>query len=219
MATLKLGSLAPNPKNPRTITDEKKRMLIHSMKEFGDLSGVIYNRKTKQLVGGHQRTSILDAASVVEIVKKYEKPTPTGTVAEGFIISGKERFNYREVSWSEAKEKAANLAANKGAGDWDMTAVTAWMRELDELDFDLDLTMFDKDERIQFLADIEKINSGSENDEWARMDGEHSFEEGEKYIGLVINFPSEKERQEFIDTIGLRVTKKTRATWSAEPQS
>lgn len=191
-------------------------MLEKSLKKFGDLSGIIYNRKSKQLVGGHQRTAVLDAASAVEITKKYEKPTPTGTVAEGFVIVGKERFGYREVAWDEATEKAANLAANKGAGEWDVSGLTNWMRELEDFDFDLDLTMFDPDERIPFLADINAVNSGDENSEWAAMGDEHEFEKGESYIGLVINFKSVKDRDRYIEKNGLRVTKKTRATWSAE---
>jgi len=41
--------------NPRTITDEQLKMLNKSLQTFGDLSGIVYNRRTGNLVGGHQR--------------------------------------------------------------------------------------------------------------------------------------------------------------------
>lgn len=40
--------------NPRTITKERLHKLGDSMAEFGDLSGVVFNIKTKTLVSGHQ---------------------------------------------------------------------------------------------------------------------------------------------------------------------
>jgi hypothetical protein len=146
-----LSELKPNPKNPRIVTPEKLEMLKRSLAEFGDLSGIVYNKRTRQIVGGHQRASVFDAASVIEITKKYDKPTKTGTIAEGHILVGKERYTYREVNWDEVKEKAANIAANKGVGEWDMTELGSWMKELQSFNFDLDLTMFDADERLKFF--------------------------------------------------------------------
>ncbi len=149
---MRASELRPNPKNPRTITDKKLAMLKASLGEFGDLGAIVYNRKSKQLVGGHQRVKLLPEDASVTIETKYPKPTKTGTVAEGYVTFGGERFKYREVSWSESKEKAANIAANKGAGEWDMAQLGDWMRELGDFDsdLDLDLTMFDEKERAQF---------------------------------------------------------------------
>jgi hypothetical protein len=165
---MKLKDLKPNPENPRTVTDEKLLMLKKSLSEFGDLSGVIYNRKTKLLVGGHQRTKLIPKDSIVTVLKQYEKPTKTGTVAEGFIVANGERFSYREVAWDKSKEKAANIAANKGAGEWNIEQLSTWMQELDGELFDLDLTMFDKDERLGFFA-VSDFGPGSE-DEQGKLD-------------------------------------------------
>ncbi len=149
---MKLQDLTPNDKNPRTITDKKLAQLKKALAKFGSLDGVIYNRKTKQLVGGHQRKSIFDPETTITYTKKYSKPTKSGTVAEGYFYIGTDKFPYREVFWDEMTEKAANIAANKGAGEWDMPQLGEWMKELSsfDVDFDLELTMFDSEELEQF---------------------------------------------------------------------
>lgn len=155
-----MQKLKANPNNPRKVTDERLDMLRKTLAEFGDLGGIIYNRKTKQLVGGHQRSRVLEDGEI-EIVTKYAKPTPTGTVAEGFItLPTGERFSYREVSWNETKEKAAALAANQGVGEWDTAQLTAWLRDLDEAGFDMELTLFDEDD-ISALLDAPEKKSKS----------------------------------------------------------
>lgn len=142
---MQIKDIAPNPNNPRIITDDKLTMLKKALAEFGDLSGIVYNRKSKQLVGGHQRRKLIDDKTPIVITAKHSKPTKVGTVAEGYIEVKGERFAYREVYWPAAKEKAANIAANKGAGSWDMPQLAEWMKELNsfDVDFDLNLTMFD----------------------------------------------------------------------------
>ena len=150
-----IKDLKPNPKNPRVVTDEKLEMLRKTVQQFGDLSGIVYNRnpKIQQLVGGHQRTKILDGPHKIVITKKYAKPTKAGTLAEGHIEAFGEKFIYREVSWPKKIHMAATLAANRGAGDWDNDQLSEWMNELSlESGFDMDLTMFDLDEREEFLA-------------------------------------------------------------------
>lgn len=149
---MKISDLAPNPKNPRKITPEKLNQLKKALLKFGDLSGVVFNRRTKQLVGGHQRIKNFDLESPVTILKKYPKPTKTGTVAEGYILLQGEKFTYREVWWDVHTEKAANIAANKGGGEWDKGLLGDWLKELSSFDvnFDLSLTMFDEDELSEF---------------------------------------------------------------------
>lgn len=142
----KLSDLAPNPRNPRRISPKKLALLRKSIQEFGSLDGVIYNVRTQRLVGAHQRQKI-DPSAPIRITQNYDPPTQTGTVAEGFCLIADERFPYREVDWDEKKEMAANIAANKGAGDWDFPELSNWLAELDDGAFDLDLTLFDDLER------------------------------------------------------------------------
>lgn len=152
MSSVKTTSeLSPNPKNPRTISAEKLDTLKASLKEFGDLGAIVFNRKTKRIVGGHQRVKALPKGCMITVLKVHKKPTKAGTVAEGFIEFAGESFKYREVSWDEQKEKAANLAANRGAGEWDLGTVSEWMQELDDFGFDTKLTLFDEGEIEDFL--------------------------------------------------------------------
>lgn len=64
----------------------------------------------------------------------------------GYAIINGERFNYREVDWDPAKEKAAMIAANKHGGEWDFPLLAEGLLELDHLNFDMDLTGFDSKE-------------------------------------------------------------------------
>jgi len=149
---MKVADLKPNPKNPRKISEARLEMLKKAMEEYGDLGGFIYNRKTKHLIGGHQRAKVFEQNSEVVIENKYPKPTRTGTVAEGFVILHGERFRYREVSWDETKEKAATIAANKSAGDWDNNLLAEWFTDISDFGVDLDLTMFDALEVKKLLS-------------------------------------------------------------------
>jgi ParB-like chromosome segregation protein Spo0J len=168
--TPSLSELSGNPKNPRRISDKKLEMLKKALAEFGDLSGIVFNRKSHQLVGGHQRVMVLPKEAKISLTKNYEQPTRTGTLAEGFVEIDGERFSYREVDWDDSKEKAANIAANKGAGDWDFSQLSEWMLELDSLNFDMDLTMFDEEEIERLMGGWDSGTESVENTE-ENLDG------------------------------------------------
>lgn len=155
-----VDTLRPNSKNPRKISDEKLQMLKKTIAEFGDLSGIVFNTKTKQLVGGHQRAKVLSKGEIT-IEKKFSKPTKTGTTATGYVTFNGEKFSYREVNWPKDKELAANIAANKGAGEWDLPALSEMLTSIEEAGLDMELTLFDKDE----LADLILFPEDDEEEE------------------------------------------------------
>lgn len=130
-------------------------MLKKSLMEFGDLGCIIFNRKSKALVGGHQRVQNFDADAEIVLETELSKPNKVGTIAEGFVVLNGERFKYREVMWDANKEKAANIAANKNAGEWNIPELTKIMFELKSIDFDLNLTMFDFKERKDYFNFID----------------------------------------------------------------
>lgn len=163
MATRTVEDLKPNPKNPRKITDAKLQQLEKALKEFGDLGGFVFNRRTQNLVSGHQRAKLLDIKQSIKIETSYSRPTRTGTVAEGYVVLHGERFRYREVDWDEQREKAATIAANKSAGEWDNALLGEWLTDLDDFGFDLDTTMFDASEREK-LAKKNKKTKVSEHE-------------------------------------------------------
>lgn len=142
---MRLADLNPNPDNPRKVTNAQLAGLNSSLKKFGDLSGFIFNRRTENLVGGHQRQKVLPANSQVNITEI--KRTKTGTVAVGWVQVGDERYPYREVDWDEQTEKAATIAANKHGGDWDLPKLTKWTKELKAAKWKMPLLGFPDDKK------------------------------------------------------------------------
>jgi len=87
--------------NPRSITEEALEGLQHSLAGFGDISGIVWNKRTGNLVAGHQRLRALR--------EKYGKDLK---LVDGVLVADHQRFTVRVVDWDEATEKAANVTAN-----------------------------------------------------------------------------------------------------------
>lgn len=122
-----LSALAPDPENPRKMTDEARAGLGVSMETFGEL-GMVFNDRTGQMVSGHQRLERLRAAGAIEVVR---------TGSEGYVVHPKtgERFRVRFVDWDEQKQRMANLVANNQhiAGDFTEDAA-AQLKELEDVE-------------------------------------------------------------------------------------
>jgi len=107
--------------NPRCIQDKAANGLRQSLKRFGDLSGIVFNRATGELVTGHQRMAqirdeygdqkieLLDVKAELGIIRINEQDGVT--------------FSVRVVNWDRKKQRAANVVANsqKIAGRFDDT--------------------------------------------------------------------------------------------------
>lgn len=149
-----VSELNPADYNPRKITKEQLSNLQKAMVEFGDLSGIVYNRRTGNIVSGHQRIKNIPAGA--EIIKtELSSLSRTGTIAEGHIILNGEKFNYREVDWDINREKLANIAANKQGGEFDEDILSALMNELSTADCDLKLTGVGEQEIEEMLDALE----------------------------------------------------------------
>ncbi len=142
--SLTLKDLKEAGYNPRVISDKRLGNLAKSMSTYGDLSGVVFNTRTKTLISGHQRLKTLRMAGIkTKIVTKKVKDNH-GTTEEGYILakteSGELRLPIRLVSWSDKKtEKAANIAANAHGGDFDREKLGALLRDLEtSKQFDID---------------------------------------------------------------------------------
>jgi hypothetical protein len=135
MEEKQLSDLVPHDKNPRTISHFDFKNLQMSIEEYGDLSGIVNNLQTKRLVGGHQRREsflALPADKRIVITQRFDHPNSVGTVAVGYVVYKDEFFAYREVMWDEAKEIAANIAANRITGDWDQELLAEhdqWLKD------------------------------------------------------------------------------------------
>ncbi len=56
---VKLADLKPAPYNPRTISQDSLNGLAASLERFGVVEPIIWNERTKHIVGGHQRFEVL----------------------------------------------------------------------------------------------------------------------------------------------------------------
>ena len=151
-----LSELNANPNNPRKAwsSPKKKADFKKSLAEFGDLSGIVFNHTTKQLVGGHKRVEAFreDKKHGIVITESLASPDKTGTVAFGYVsLSNGARFSYREVQWTAQKESAANLSANKWSAEWDSNLLGTIIVDAQEGGFDLAVVGFDEGELKELI--------------------------------------------------------------------
>ena len=135
LETKQLSDVSFDPRNPRTITNDQYKILKKLLETYGDLSGIVLNVRTGQLVGGHMRVrAFLETPNPQRVIEqRFETPNSVGTVARGYVkIEGfDEPFTYREVDWDEQKQAAANLAANKAGGVFDNDKLAQQVADLD----------------------------------------------------------------------------------------
>jgi len=103
-----VNKINPAPYNPRKDLrpdDIEYKQLVKSMDEFGCVQPLVWNRRTGNLVGGHQRFKVL-------------------------LAQGVKQVKVSVVDLSLEKEKALNIALNKISGDWDQQKLAELLDEL-----------------------------------------------------------------------------------------
>lgn len=125
-----ISSINPAIYNPRvdlTPKDSEYQKLKQSISTFGYVEPIVWNRRTGNLVGGHQRLKIL-------------------------IEQGLQSVQASVVDLPLDQEKALNLALNKIRGAWDNEKLATLLDELSKLpDFNTEITGFDKVEISQIF--------------------------------------------------------------------
>jgi DNA modification methylase len=112
-----LAGLKVDPENPRKISKAALAGLQTSMGKFGDLSGIVFNRRTGELVAGHQR---------VDGLRKRHGDLPVHHEGEQAWIDvpgdlkanppiRPHRFHIRIVDWDRETQRMANITANNQA--------------------------------------------------------------------------------------------------------
>ena len=122
--TISISKINPAVYNPRKDLqpgDPEYEKLKKSLKEFDLVEPLIWNKKSGNLIGGHQRLKILQE-------------------------QGKTEVDVSVVDLDGAKEKALNLALNKISGEWDMPKLKDLLQEIDTGEFDMEITGFDEEE-------------------------------------------------------------------------
>lgn len=122
IVNMSLSKLKDAEYNPRSIKDENMEGLVGSIENFGLLQPIIWNKKTGNVVGGHQRKKVLEK----------NKVKTTDVVV---------------VELSLEKEKALNVALNNDyiQGEWEFQDLSVILKELQESN-NLDLTFMPEHE-------------------------------------------------------------------------
>lgn len=129
-----VARLNPAPYNPRKELkpgDAEYEAIRLAMETFGNAGGMVWNKRSGNLVAGHQRLKILKA-------------------------DGAKKVRVRVVDLDPAKEKALNVALNKVSGGWDNKKLAGLLVDLDDGQLDVTLTGFDVDEIAELVGDADE---------------------------------------------------------------
>ncbi|MGI2294159.1 ParB N-terminal domain-containing protein [Paenibacillus sp. GXUN7292] len=125
----RINSAVYNPRIDLQPGDPEYEKLRRSIETFGYVEPIVWNERTGNMVGGHQRFKILKARGDTEAVVSV-------------------------VDLDDQQERLLNLALNKVSGRWDEEALASLLEELQATGAELDLSGFDSDEINKLLADF-----------------------------------------------------------------
>lgn len=182
------------PYNPRIMDEKAKKRLKKNIAKHGLVAALTWNKRTGNLVGGHQRLEQLDA---LEKEKDYD-------------------LTVCVIDVDEREEAALNVQLNNPSmqGEWDLDKL-AMMAD----DFDLDLSedmgftasdidfMFEGDERFSELFETqegENMRGDLEKVKEARKESAEQLKERNSINWYtVIVFETEAEHDEFMKKISI----------------
>lgn len=182
--------------NPRIMDPESEKRLRKGIREYGLVAPITWNRRTGNIVGGHQRLKQLDA---LEKSEDYDL-----TVAV--------------IDVDEREEAKINVQLNNPSmqGDWDFDKLADMTDQFDltmedmgfsKLDIDI---MFDGDERFSDLYQTPEVEATEEQIDEIRASRESSKERLKEANNInwytTIVFEDEKDRAEFHKRISVPVT-------------
>jgi DNA modification methylase len=116
--TGKLNAAKYNPRKDLKPGDIEYEKLKQSIQTFGYVEPVLWNKRTGNIIGGHQRFKVLVELGYTEI---------------DCVV----------LDMNLTDEKALNIALNKVSGDWDKDKLMLLIADLQGSDFDVSLTGFD----------------------------------------------------------------------------
>ena len=148
------AQLVPADYNPRvelTPADDEYIQLRTAIETFGLVEPLVWNKRSGQLVGGHQRLNVLldlgwDEAPVVE------------------------------VDLDEHQERALNVALNKITGRWDDQKLLTIIDSLADAEWDLMAAGFTDDDHIDLMRRIDQSASTDFLDDLVDDDAETKAE-------------------------------------------
>ena len=138
------------PYNPRIMDEKAKKRLRKNIAKHGLVAALTWNKRTGNLVGGHQRLEQLDA---LEKTKDYD-------------------LTVCVVDVDEREEAALNVQLNNPSmqGEWDLDKLANMTEEFD-LDLSEDLGFTDSDIDFMFEGD-DRFSQLFETEEGEKMRGD-----------------------------------------------
>lgn len=142
------SQIHPAPYNPRTITDEGRKLVKRSIKQYGVVGGIVINAQTDNtIVGGHQKVYVLDE------LHKYDP----NTNENDYLL------RVEVVDVDPKTEKELNVTLNNGnvGGQWDFDALRQLIPDIDykAVGFDeADLSMIGVDYILQTQEQNDMFN-------------------------------------------------------------
>lgn len=190
--TIHRSKIRNAPYNPRIIDDEARKRLKRGLKRFGLVESLVWNKRTGNLVSGHQRLSIMDE---LEKTKDYE-----------LVVS--------VIDVDEKSEMELNVQLNNTSmqGEYDIDMLTEMINDGADVNLlgfseaDIDILFGDSDlvemfedtnetkEAKETLKDIKK--NRAEYAEKAKEDNDASY-----YFMVVCE--SSKQREELFNKMGV----------------
>jgi len=134
----KIKAAKYNPRKDLKPGDAEYEKLRRSIEEFGYVEPVIWNERTGNIVGGHQRFKVL-------------------------VTMGYQEIDCVVVDLDPQREKALNVALNKISGEFDIPLLSDLLRDLNDNGFDVSLTGFDAAEIDELFRDKASGNVREDN--------------------------------------------------------
>ncbi|MFC7443421.1 ParB N-terminal domain-containing protein [Laceyella putida] len=192
---ISIDDIHPAPYNPRVDlqpTDPAYQKLKKSIETFGLVDPLIWNKRSRYLVGGHQRFKVAKELGYTKV--------PCAV-----------------VDLDEQQEKALNVTLNKVGGDWNEELLATLLEELDE-DL-LTLTGFYEEELDELLTSLpdaqwDDLDADEEEIDYKKADvkvtiGSYHFlverevfEEWLNEIQLAVGFDRKSIHQEIKQRLG-----------------
>ena len=161
---LKIKDIKLDDENPRSISDEAKLKLQESIKEFSDLSSIVFNKTTNTLVSGHQRLKALQELYPNLQTEKTDDPNILNLVfLNDSNVKINTGFKIRIVEWSKEKQKAGNIIANdeRISGDWHHDKLANIFETYDLEEFN---TRFELPEILNSIDFTDESSNSTSND-------------------------------------------------------
>lgn len=191
------------PYNPRQIDDHARKKLGENIKKKGLLAALVWNKRTGNLVSGHQRLSILDVRAADKGLSDY-------------------LLDINIVDLSEKDEKEQNIFFNNQSamGTWDVDALGTMISEdnidykkagFDDMDLQLifedskyEVSMFDLDNAPSAVQrDLDEISKIQRMKRERKEHRERDIDAADPEFYAVVVFPDRDAQGQFMERVGM----------------